>query len=149
MIVGQSEDTATKAPVQKAKRQKKDNSQHVNKCIHYDISLPLGFKWILPDPMLETVESSVSLFEKFFAEDIMKFICEESIRYAVVEGNHSVTIDTNTFRRGYCVSKRLVKLTSFKSFPLHLVWISRYISVLICACCVINFNTLWLGVHQC
>ena len=34
VIVGQSEDTATKAPVQKAKRQKKDNSQHVNKCIH-------------------------------------------------------------------------------------------------------------------
>ena len=30
MIVGQSEDTATKAPVQKAKRQKKDNLQHVN-----------------------------------------------------------------------------------------------------------------------
>ena len=30
VIVGQSEDTASKAPVQKAKRRKKDNSQHVN-----------------------------------------------------------------------------------------------------------------------
>ena len=44
VIVGQSEDTATKAPVQKAKRRKKDNSQHVNKWIHSDISLPTGFK---------------------------------------------------------------------------------------------------------
>ena len=45
VIVGQSEDTASKAPVQKAKRRKKDNSQHVNKWIHSDISLPTGFKW--------------------------------------------------------------------------------------------------------
>ena len=37
LIVGQSEDTATKAPVQKAKRRKKDNL-HVNKWIHSDIS---------------------------------------------------------------------------------------------------------------
>ena len=44
MIVGQSEDTATEAPVQKAKRWKKDNSQHVNKWIHSDVSLPTGFK---------------------------------------------------------------------------------------------------------
>ena len=42
VIVGQSEDTASKAPVQKAKRRKKDNSQHVNKWIHSDISLPTG-----------------------------------------------------------------------------------------------------------
>ena len=34
VIVGQSEDTATEAPVQKAKRRKKGNSQHVNKFIH-------------------------------------------------------------------------------------------------------------------
>ena len=31
VIVEQSEDTATKAPVQKAKRRTKDNSQHMNK----------------------------------------------------------------------------------------------------------------------
>ena len=51
-------------------------------------------------------------------------------------------------RCGYSVLKRLVKLTSFKSFPLQP---SGYqdISAIICACCVINFNTLWLGVHQC
>ena len=98
MIVAQSEDTATKAPVQKAKRRKKDNSQHVNKWTHSDISLPTGFKWTLPDPVLETVEPPVSLFEKFFTDDIMKFICEESIRYAISKGNHSFTIDTNTLK---------------------------------------------------
>ena len=31
VIVGQSEDTATKAPVQKGKQRKKDSIQHVNK----------------------------------------------------------------------------------------------------------------------
>ena len=49
VIVRQSEDTATKAPVQKLKRRKKDNSQYVNKWIHSDISLPAGFKWTLPN----------------------------------------------------------------------------------------------------
>ena len=37
LIVGQSEDTATKVPVGKAKRRKKDNSQHVNKWIRSDV----------------------------------------------------------------------------------------------------------------
>ena len=35
VIVGQSEDTATKVPVQKAKRRKKDNSQHVNNSLRH------------------------------------------------------------------------------------------------------------------
>ena len=96
MIFRQSQDTATKASVQKSKPRKKDNSQHVNKWIHSDISLPTGFKWTLPDPVLETVEPLVSLFDKFFTDHIMKFICEESIRYAISNGNHSFTIDTNT-----------------------------------------------------
>ena len=98
MIVGQSEDTVTKTPVQKAKRRKKDNSQHVKKWIHSDISLPTGFKWTLPDPVLETVEPPVSLFEKFFSDDIMKCICEESMRYAISKGNHSFTFDTKTLK---------------------------------------------------
>ena len=62
VIVGKSEDTATKAPFQKAKQRKKDNSQHVNQWIHSDIPLPTGFKWTLPDPVLETVEPPVLLF---------------------------------------------------------------------------------------
>ena len=56
VIVGQSEDIATKGPVQKSKQRKKDNSKHVSKWIHSEISLPIGFKWTLPDPLLETVE---------------------------------------------------------------------------------------------
>ena len=98
VIAGQSEDTATKSPVQKAKRQKNDNSQHMNKWTHSDISLPTASKWTLPDPVLETVEPPVSLFEKFFTDDIMKFICEESIRYAISNGSHNFTIDTNMFK---------------------------------------------------
>ena len=68
MIIGKSEDPTTKAPVQKAKPRKKDNSQHVKKWIHSDISLPTGFKWTPPDLVLETVEPPISLFD----DDIMK-----------------------------------------------------------------------------
>ena len=70
----------------------------MNKWIHSEISLPTGFKWTLPDLVLGTVEPPVSLSEKFFTDDIMKFICEESIRYAISKGNHSFTIDTNTLK---------------------------------------------------
>ena len=98
MIVGQSKDTATKALVRKAKLRKKDNSQHVNKWIHSAISLPTGFKWTLPDPVLETVEPPILLFEKFFTADIMKFVCEKSIRYEISKRDHSFTIDTNTLK---------------------------------------------------
>ena len=48
--------------------------------------------------MLETVEPPASLFEKFLTDDIMRFICQESIRYAISEENHSFTIDTNTLK---------------------------------------------------
>ena len=48
--------------------------------------------------MLETVEPPVSLFEKFFTDGIMKFISEESIRYAICKGNRSLTTDTNTLK---------------------------------------------------
>ena len=44
MIVGKSEDTATKASVQKAKRQKKKEFTACGKWIHSGISLPTGFK---------------------------------------------------------------------------------------------------------
>ena len=37
LLVGKSDNTATKAPVQKAKRRKKDNSKHVKKWIQSDI----------------------------------------------------------------------------------------------------------------
>ena len=47
--------------------------------------------------MVETVEPSVSSFEKFFTDD-MKFICEESIRYVISKGNHSFATDTNTLK---------------------------------------------------
>ena len=69
VIVGKSEDTAAKAPFQKAKQRKKDNSQHVNQWIHSDIPLSTGFKWTLPDPVLETVEPPVLLFEKLNDKD--------------------------------------------------------------------------------
>ena len=78
--------------------EKKVNSQLVNNWIHSDISVPTGFKWTLPDPVLESVESPVSLFEKFFTDGIMKFICEKSIRYVISKGNHRFTIDTNTLK---------------------------------------------------
>ena len=44
-------------------------------------------------------------------------------------------------RRGYSASKRLVKLTIFKKFPIKAVWISRYIFAIVFVCCIIIFNT--------
>ena len=61
-------------------------------------SLPTGFKWTLSDPVLETVEPPISLLEKFFTDDITKFIYAESVRYAICKGNHSFTIDTNMLK---------------------------------------------------
>ena len=71
----------------------------MNKSTNSDISLHTGFKYTLPDPVLATVEPLVSLFENFFTDDVMKLICEESIRYAISEANHSFTIDT---KHVYC-----------------------------------------------
>ena len=48
--------------------------------------------------MLETVEPPISLFEKLFTDNIMKFICQESIRYTISEENHSFTININTLK---------------------------------------------------
>ena len=70
----------------------------MDKWIHSEISLPTVFKWTLTDPLLETVEPPVSLFEKVFTDDITKFMCEESIRYAISKENHSFTIDTSTLK---------------------------------------------------
>ena len=44
--------------------------------------------------------------------------------------------------------KEVSQTDQVQKFPLTAVWTSRYTSVFIYACCVINFNTLWLGVHQ-
>ena len=46
-------------------------------------------------------------------------------------------------------SKEVSQTDQVQKFPLTAVWTSIYTSVIICACCVINFNTLRLGVHQC
>ena len=45
--------------------------------------------------------------------------------------------------------KEVSQIDWVQKFPLIAVWTSRYTSVIIFACCVINFNTLWLDVHQC
>ena len=70
----------------------------MNKWIHSDISLPTGFKWVLPDSVLETVEPPVSLFENIFTDDIKTFICGESFSYAISKENHSFTIRTSTLK---------------------------------------------------
>ena len=121
VIVGQSEDTATKVPVQKPKRQKKDNLKHVNKWIHSDVLLPTGFKWTLSDPVLETVEPPVLLFGKFFTDDIMKFICEESIRYAISKRNLSFTINTNTLKAFIAI----LPVSSYVGLPRRPVYVEH------------------------
>ena len=49
------------------------------------------FTWKLPPPNLETSESPVPLFEKFFTENILQYICNES-KVAISKGKHNFCI---------------------------------------------------------
>ena len=84
-------------------------------------------------------------------------ICHKQLRYCTLDVNTETGIDLDSdmkqciyicicvcvwciytyFRRGYSVSKRLVKLTRFQCFPLQLSGNQG-----LPLCCVINFNTL-------
>ena len=46
------------------------------------------FECNLPIPALDSYETPSSLFEKFLADDILQFICNESVRYAQSKGSH-------------------------------------------------------------
>ena len=51
------------------------------------------FECNLPIPALDSYETLSSLFEKFLADDILQFTCNESVRYAQSKGSHSCKLE--------------------------------------------------------
>ena len=51
-----------------------------------------------PSSNLETSESPLTLFEKFFSDGILEHICDESVRYAISRGKHNFCIDVETLK---------------------------------------------------
>ena len=68
------------APELKNKK-KKSKVKHVNKWKHSDLPVIDNFEWNLPPPALDLHERPSSLFEKFLTDDILQFICNESVRF--------------------------------------------------------------------
>ena len=51
------------------------------------------FESNLPIPALDLHETPSSLFGKFLTDDILQFICNESVRYAQSKGSHSYKLE--------------------------------------------------------
>ena len=56
------------------------------------------FEWNLPIPALDSHEPPSSLFEKFLADCILQFICNESVRSAQNKGSHSYKLELHDLK---------------------------------------------------
>ena len=56
------------------------------------------FEWNLPIPALDSHGPPSSLFEKFLTDDILQFICNESVRYAQNKGSHSYKLELHDLK---------------------------------------------------
>ena len=68
---------------------KKLKVKHINKWKHSDLPFIDDFEWNLPILELDSHEPQSSLFKKFLTDDILQFICNESLRYAQSKRSHS------------------------------------------------------------
>ena len=82
----------------KYKRKKSDHPKHCNIWRHCDMSTDECLEWKLPPPSLETSDSSSTLFEKYFTDEILKYICDESVKYAQQKGNHSFKLSVSDMK---------------------------------------------------
>ena len=71
----------------KRKRKKKKKIKHMNKCKHSSLPVEDDFEWNISILVLDSHEPLSSLFGKFLTEDILQFICIESVRYAQNKGS--------------------------------------------------------------
>ena len=78
--------------------QKKKKIKHINKWKHSDLPVIDYFEWNLPIPAIDSHEPPSSLFDKFFTDDILQFICNESARYAQNKGNHSYKLELHDLK---------------------------------------------------
>ena len=82
-------------PPESKKKKKKSKVKHVTKWKHSDLSVIDDFEWNLPISELDSHEPPSSLSEKFLTDDVLQFICNESVRYAQNKGNHSYKLELN------------------------------------------------------
>ena len=73
-------------PPEPKQEKKKSKVKNIHKWKHSDID---DFEWNLPIPTLDSREPPSSLFEKYFTDDILQFICNESVRYDRNKENNS------------------------------------------------------------
>ena len=71
----------------KKKKKKKLKIKHMNKCKHSSLPVKDDFEWNISILVLDSHEPLSSLFGKFLTEDILQFICIESVRYAQNKGS--------------------------------------------------------------
>ena len=69
-------------PPEPKKKKKKSKVKHINKWKHSYLPAIRDFEWNLPILVLKSHEPPSSLFEKFPIDDILQFICNESVRYS-------------------------------------------------------------------
>ena len=60
----------------------KKNIKHINEWKHSDLLDLDDFKWNLSISALDSHKPPSSLFEKFLTDNILQFICNESVRHA-------------------------------------------------------------------
>ena len=72
--------------------------KHINKWQHSDLPVIDDFEWNLPTPTLDSHEPLSSLFEKFLADDIIQFICNESVRSAQNKGSQSYKLELHDLK---------------------------------------------------
>ena len=81
-------------PPEPKKEKKKPKVKHINKSKHsYDLPVIDDFKWNLPIPAIDLHEPPSSLFGKFLTDDLLQFICTESVIYALNKGNYSYKLE--------------------------------------------------------
>ena len=68
-------------PPEPKEKNKKLKVKHINKWKHSDLPVINDFEWNVPIFALDSQEPPLSLFEKFLTDDILQFICNESVRY--------------------------------------------------------------------
>ena len=78
----------TRACHQNQKRRSKSKSKinHINKWRRSSLPVIDDFEWNLPIPALDSHEPPSSLFGTFLTDDILKYICIESVRYVQNNG---------------------------------------------------------------
>ena len=64
----------------------------------FDLPIIDDFEWNIPIPALDSNEPSSSLFENILADDILQFVCNESVRYAQNKGNHSYKLELHDLK---------------------------------------------------